>query len=72
MADKRESDSESCSRFRTDRFFIENREWFFLTREGTMEGPFERKIDAENSLENYLKVMLSGLLPDGGLTLQPI
>ena len=72
MADQRKSDSEPYSKFRTSRFSKENLEWYYLTREGTIEGPFERKIDAENRLENYIKIMTSGLLPDSELSLQPL
>jgi hypothetical protein len=63
MADQRKDDLESYTKFRISRFSKESAEWYFLTREGTQEGPFERKIDAENRLEDYIKVMVSGLLP---------
>jgi hypothetical protein len=63
MVDKREDDLKPYTRFHTSRFFKESCEWYFLTREGSQEGPFERKIDAENRLEDYIKVMVSDVLP---------
>ena len=73
MADRRKDDVKPYTRFRTSRFIQENRGWYFLTREGTQEGPFERRIDAEHRLEDYIKVMLSDLLPsDSNLSIDPI
>jgi hypothetical protein len=63
MVDKREDDLKPYTKFRTSRFVKESGGWYFLTREGSQEGPFERKIDAENRLEDYIKVMVSDLLP---------
>ena len=40
--------------FRSDRFFAENDKWFFTTREGTVEGPYDSRKDAEQELEIYL------------------
>ena len=72
MVDKREDDLKPCTQFRTSRFIQESREWYFLTREGSLEGPFERKIDAENRLEDYIKIMVSELLPmDSTLSIAP-
>ena len=50
MVDKREDDFEPYTKFRTSRFVKESCEWYFLTREGTQEGPFERKIDVYKML----------------------
>ena len=72
MTDQRTGDSKPHSKFRADRFIKDGGEWYFLTREGTIEGPFERKLDAENRLEDYIKVMVSGLLPETPLSLQPL
>ncbi len=60
---KRKSDSDNRSRFQTNRFFQHGGQWFFQTREGTTEGPFEDIHDARNRLETYLKVMKSELVP---------
>lgn len=73
MADQREGDSKPYTKFRTSRFFKESSGWYFLTREGTQEGPFERKLDAENRLQDYIKVMVSDFLPpDSTLAIEPI
>lgn len=61
---KRRSDTKTQPRFRTDRFVEEGGKWFFFTREGTMEGPFEDMIEATIRLEKYISVMNSGILPD--------
>jgi hypothetical protein len=41
--------------------------WFFYTREGTLEGPFEGELEANLQLDKYIRVMTSGLLPEQGL-----
>lgn len=48
--------------------------WFFLTREGSTEGPFGDRQEAQRRLEGYIKVMQSGMLtddPDQDLTILP-
>jgi len=66
MADKRADDGDSGrSWFRTDRLVQEGDKWFFLTREGTVEGPFETKLDASERLELYARVMNLKLISDG-------
>lgn len=45
---------EDKTRFRSDRFFCEEGQWFFTTRENTIQGPFESRAEAENELEMYL------------------
>ena len=41
--------------FNTDRFFQQNGEWFYLTRDGQERGPFEDKQDANGDLILYLR-----------------
>jgi len=41
----------------------EDGQWYFYTREGTMEGPFGTKAAAKNQLEAYVRLLQSGLLP---------
>ena len=41
MDDHRKSDLEAYSKFRPSRFIKEGGKWYFITREATMEGPFE-------------------------------
>ena len=61
---KRKTDDQCRTYFRTDRFTQESGRWFFYTREGTLEGPCEDLMQAKNRLENYIKAIKSGLLPD--------
>ena len=62
MADRRVGESKAFSAFRPSRFFQDGCEWYFYTREGAIEGPFRLKRDAEVRLDNYIKVMVSGML----------
>ena len=41
--------------FKSDRTFLVNGEWFFSTREGETQGPFESKVDAENEIALYIR-----------------
>ena len=63
MASKRVDDPNGGrSWFRSDRLVREGGKWFFLTREGTVEGPFDSKIEASDRLEVYAKVMSMDLV----------
>ena len=53
----------SRTRFRTERLLEDGGKWFFLTREGSVEGPFESEKDALEQLEVYIRLMGSGMLP---------
>ena len=68
MADRRMGESRAFSVFRPSRFFQEDCEWYFYTREGSMEGPFQLRKEAEDRLEVYVKVMVSGMLSPGDKT----
>jgi hypothetical protein len=71
--DKRRSDREQRSRFRSNRFFKEDGKWYFSTREGKIEGPFWELKDAEARLAAYIKIMNSGFMPkDSTLELTPL
>ena len=73
MYDRRVNDSDAYSKFRPSRFNKEGGKWYFSTREGTMEGPFELKSDAEARLTTYIKVMASGFIPrNSNLSIQPV
>jgi hypothetical protein len=64
MAARRKDDEPmSRTRFRTDRVVHDNGKWYFLTREGSVEGPFECQEDATAHLDTYVRVAQSGLLP---------
>ena len=51
----REDDPEDTTRFRSDRFFCEQGQWYFTTREGPIKGPFSSRDDAEQELMLYLR-----------------
>ena len=40
--------------FRTDRWMMQNKKWFFHTRERTLEGPFASRQDAVDGLTIYI------------------
>ena len=69
MARKRKSDPPGArTRYRTNRFVQEGKEWFFFTREGTIEGPFKDELNASEGLQVYLQVLNMNLLNvDSGL-----
>jgi len=63
MAPRRKDDDPiSRTRFRTDRMVQDGGRWFFLTRERTIEGPFDCRADAIDQLEVYIKLAMNGML----------
>lgn len=54
MTSIRKGESEPQPRFRGSRFFHSMDEWYFITRERTVEGPFEHLAEAEEVLATYL------------------
>ncbi len=63
MSNTRKGDTKPYNAFRADRFFKEGGKWFFCTREGTFEGPFELRREAEDRLSEYIKILNSGFMP---------
>ena len=57
MRATREGETEPQPRFRESRFFHSLDEWYFLTREATVEGPFKNRTEAEQMLESYINQM---------------
>lgn len=54
----RKEDGDNDKRyFQVDRFYQQNGEWFYTTREGTERGPFESKEEAEGDLIVYVRRM---------------
>ena len=43
--------------FHTDRMINENGQWYFATREGTIEGPFSSEVRASEALEAYIGML---------------
>lgn len=69
---RRKDDATVYAKFRSERFTQQHGKWYFFTREGTVEGPFDYRRAAENRLEDYIKVMSSGVLePDCELSILP-
>jgi hypothetical protein len=58
----RKSDDTSKTRFRSDRFFNSQGEWYCATREGTTLGPFGSRDQAQSALIDYLLSL--GIRPD--------
>jgi hypothetical protein len=72
MIQQRKGDTGSPARFRSERFFQNGGDWYFHTREGTVEGPFQYRLAAENRLAEYIRVMASGWLSDDSpLAIEP-
>ena len=70
MADKRTTDRDTRTWFRSDRFFCERGKWYFHTREGTVEGPFDCRLKANYHLDTYIKLHQTGLFQsDSGISL---
>ena len=73
MTEKRKTDFKPQTRFRSGRFFKDGEKWYFNTREGTLEGPFEERTEAEDRLKEYVRIMNSGFMPrDSELELEPL
>jgi len=56
MYGMREGDSKAEFKFRSSRFFKEGGKWYFHTREGSAQGPFEHRCDAERGLESHIRI----------------
>ncbi|MCY1291447.1 hypothetical protein D3C76_835360 [compost metagenome] len=57
MFGKRASDTEPRHYYRSDRICSVNGQYFFTTREGTLEGPFYTRFDAEREVQQYIDRM---------------
>ena len=73
MYKSRAYDVQAYSRYRPSRFFKDGNKWYFQTREGSTEGPFELRVEAEDRLQTYIRVLNSGFYDtENTLTLAPI
>ena len=70
MESKRKDDEELKSRFRTDRMIKSEGVWYYCTREGDLQGPFNTRSEAEHHLEKYIRIM--GLELNQEYELQPV
>lgn len=57
MIGKRQQDMAPGSYYRTDRISTVNGQYFFSTREGTLEGPFFTRFDAQQAATRYVTSM---------------
>lgn len=63
MTDMRRGDTEAYTQFRPGRFFKDAGKWYFQTREGTAEGPFGHRFEAQSGLDTYLLIFGDLQLP---------
>ena len=79
----RKDDKTTLKGFRPSRFFKEADHWYYRTREGSDEGPFRTRLEAEkhlqthisifDNLEYQLKIIQPGVFASGQVVrLQPI
>ncbi|WXL27544.1 DUF6316 family protein [Ectopseudomonas mendocina] len=54
MIGKREVDPAKSTHYRSDRISSVNGQYFFSTREGTLEGPYFTRVDAEREVQRYI------------------
>ena len=70
MKATRKGDAATLARFRSERIMEHNGEWFFCTREGTIQGPFIDEWEAKYQLKRYIDIMVSGLA--GEISIAPL
>ena len=56
MTGMRKGDVKPYTKLRPGRFFKEAGKWHFQTREGTTEGPFGHRFEAQSGLDTYLLI----------------
>jgi hypothetical protein len=69
MKKQRTEDKINKSFFRSDRMIEHGGQWYFSTREGTMQGPFKDRETAQKELVEYIKIMMAH--DAGELTIAP-
>jgi hypothetical protein len=74
MADKRIEDfGKQRTWYRSDRMMEQNGQWYFLTREGTIEGPYDTRLKAGEALGAFIEAKALGLLSQASeLSLSPL
>lgn len=63
MFGQRTIDPSPGTHYRSDRVSAVNGQYFFATREGTLEGPFFTRIDAEREIDSYIHRVQVGSAP---------
>jgi hypothetical protein len=59
MFSKRAEEAAPATYFRSDRFTLINGNFFFSTRENTLEGPFSNKAEAFKESQAYIERTMS-------------
>ncbi|MFZ6049204.1 DUF6316 family protein [Pseudomonas sp. CR3202] len=57
MFGRRASDMAAGTHYRSERVSAVNGQYFFSTREGTLEGPYFTRVDAEREIALYIRRM---------------
>lgn len=57
MVGQRSNDAQAATHYRSDRITSVNGQYFFSTREGTLEGPYFTRFDAERAITKYIDRM---------------
>ncbi len=57
MFGQRNIDHAAGTHYRSDRVSAVNGQYFFSTREGTLEGPYFTRVDAEREIAFYIRRM---------------
>ena len=58
MFGQRLVDSSPGSHYRSERVSAVNGQYFFSTREGSLEGPYFNRVDAEREIAFYIRRMI--------------
>ena len=57
MFGQRTVDPQPGTHYRSSRVSAVNGQYFFATREGTLEGPYLTRVDAERNIDQYIRRM---------------
>ncbi|MGH8433399.1 MAG: DUF6316 family protein [Pseudomonas sp.] len=60
MFGQRTQDPAAATHYRSERVSAVNGEYFFATREGTLEGPYFTRVDAEREISVYVRRQIQG------------
>ena len=55
---RRAGESDVSITFRSNRFFTSGNDWYFSTREGVDQGPFESRIIAHDAIQKYSSLII--------------
>jgi hypothetical protein len=60
MFSQRTQDPAAGTHYRSERVSAVNGQYFFATREGTLEGPYFTRVDAEREIAMYVRRQIQG------------